>query len=70
MGNRMMLKDYPDVLNVTQVAEILDVGEKSVYKLIHQNILGSVKIGKTYRIPKTALIQFLDSAKYSVIEFE
>lgn len=55
----VMLKDYPDALTVSQAARILQVSTKSLYKLIHSGKIRAVKIGKTHRIPKIKLIEYL-----------
>ena len=55
-----LLKDYPPVLSVEQVAEILGVGKQLVRKSIASNELGAIKLGRLYKIPKTALIEFLN----------
>ena len=54
-----MLEQYPDILNVSDVAQILKVGQRSVYKLIHTGDLYSRKIGREYKIPKQNLISYL-----------
>ena len=56
-----LLKDYPPVLSVEQVAEILGVGKQLVRKSIASNELGAIKLGRLYKIPKTALIEFLNN---------
>lgn len=55
-----LLKDYPPVLSVEQVAEILGVGKQLVRKSIASKELGAIKLGRLYKIPKTALIEFLN----------
>lgn len=63
-----MLKDYPDVLTVKDVADILRISSKSVYRLLNENIIGSVRIGTKYCIPKLCLINYLESAQYKVMQ--
>lgn len=58
-GGQNMLEQYPDILNVSDVAQILKVGQRSVYKLIHTGDLYSRKIGREYKIPKQNLISYL-----------
>ena len=50
------LKNYPMALNVREVAEILRISTKLVYRLIKNGTILSVKIGRENRIPKTDLI--------------
>lgn len=56
-----MLPNYPDVLNPSDLIEILDIGKNTVYRLLKDNTIHSVKIGKKYKIPKAFLIQYLVS---------
>lgn len=54
-----MLEHYPDILNVSDVARILNVGQRSVYKLVHTGDLYSRKIGREFKIPKQSLIDYI-----------
>jgi len=60
----MILKDYNDVLTVSDVAEILKVGRNTAYKLVKDGQIKSHKIGRVYRVPKICMQDFLYSAKY------
>ncbi len=53
------LRTYPDALTVKEVAEILRVSTKTVYKLIKENEIPAVKVGREQRIAKAQLITFL-----------
>lgn len=61
-----MLKDYPDVLTVKQVAEILNICENSVYRLIRDKQIGSRKVGRKILVPKVCITDYLNSARYTV----
>ena len=52
-------KGYPDVLNVEQVSEVLGISTKSVYKLLKDSSLKSLKIGREFKIPKLYVLQYL-----------
>lgn len=56
---RLMLKEYPDVLDIGQMCEVLGVSKKTGYKLLRSNAISSMKVGRTYRIPKVHLIAYL-----------
>jgi hypothetical protein len=62
---RSMLKSYPDVLNITQMCEALGgLSTKTGYKLLNDHKIPSIKIGRSYRILKVSIIQYLtDSHK-------
>jgi len=53
------LKEYPAVLTVKQVAEILGVCKASVLHLIHEKKLQAIKVGRLYKIPKDQIIDYL-----------
>ena len=61
-----MFKEYPDVMTPQQAAEALGVNVKSVYALIHDQLLGYKRIGRKYLIPKMCLQQYVRSAQYTV----
>ena len=57
-----LFERYPDVMTVHQAREALGVGRTGVYKLIDQGMLKCFKIGNAYKIPKTALIEYINSS--------
>ena len=57
-----MFKEYPDVVTIKQMREMLNIGLNNAYELIHNNIIKSIKIGSTYRIPKCYIIEYLLAA--------
>lgn len=54
-----MFKDYPDVLTPGDLQEILRIGRNSTYKLLSENQIETIKIGKKYIIPKINVINYL-----------
>lgn len=59
-GNSMFL-NYPDVISVEELQEMLHIGRNSAYKLLKEGKIKSIKIGKQYRIPKNFVIQYINS---------
>ncbi|WP_245792018.1 helix-turn-helix domain-containing protein [Desulfurobacterium indicum] len=53
------LKEYPDFLTFNQVAEILQVSERTMYRLIKGAQIEAVKVRGVWRIPKMALVEYL-----------
>ena len=53
------LRCYPAALTAAEVAEILRVSTKTVYKLIKEKSLPAVKVGRENRIAKSQLIDYL-----------
>ena len=56
-----MFKDYPDVMTPAE-----GIGKASVYRLIHEKRLGCKYIGRKMLIPKACLVDFVQSARYTV----
>ena len=56
------LADYPDALTVDEVIAILRVSRKTVYELIKDGRIKAVKVGRSHRIAKENLIEFLNPA--------
>ena len=56
---RVMLKDYPDVMNAEQVCEVLGIGMKTCYRILKEGKLMSIRVGRAYRIPKAHLLSYL-----------
>ena len=55
-----MFSKYPDVVEVNQLREMLGgISRKLAYKLLADNEIRSVRIGRTYKIPKACIIEYL-----------
>lgn len=52
-------KDFPDVMNVAQMQKALGIGRSTAYGLIRAGEVAHIRIGDTIRIPKQALINYL-----------
>lgn len=55
-----LLKNYPAVLDVATVAEILGVTPATVRRLLKAKIIPSFKIGRLTRVTKDKLINYLE----------
>ncbi len=58
-----MFNNYPDVVNIKQLREMLGVGITKAYTLVNDNIISSKKIGREYKIPKVMIINYLTNTK-------
>lgn len=58
---RLLCPTYPDVLDISQLCEILGVSVKTAYKLLRTNEIAHLKVGRAYRIPKCHVIAYLQS---------
>lgn len=56
-------RDLPDALSAEELAAVLRVNVKTVYKLIRAGAIPAVRVGREYRVAKEALIGFLRSAE-------
>ena len=56
---KLMLKEYPDVMDIAQMCQILDVSTKTGYRLIREGKICCIKVGRAYRIPKAHLFTCL-----------
>ena len=55
------LDQYPLLLTIPEIAEILGVGRSTAYSLIHSGQIKSIRVGRLIKVPKTALEQFIHS---------
>jgi excisionase family DNA binding protein len=56
------LATLPEVLTAREAAAILRVGRNQLYQAVGRGELGAVRIGRSIRIPKQALLDLLASA--------
>ena len=59
MATTKKLPDDLDVLTPVQLAEYLALGRDKVYALLAAGRIPAVKLGRTYRIPRRALEEWL-----------
>ena len=55
----MIFKEYNDVVTVDDVMKMLHIGRSNVYKLLNENSIKTIKVGKRFIIPKRSVIEFL-----------
>ena len=56
---RSVLKEYPDVMTIEEMSKALGVSTKTGYRLIHENKMEYLKVGRSYRIPKAHLLAYM-----------
>lgn len=54
-----IFRKYPDVVSVSELCEMLDIGSKTAYQLIHDNKIEHFKIGRAFKIPKVNVIKYM-----------
>jgi excisionase family DNA binding protein len=57
-----VLTTLPEVLTAREAAAILRVGRNQLYQAVAREQLGAVRIGRSIRIPKQALLDLLAAA--------
>lgn len=63
---QMMFPDYPDIVTVKQLCEMLGVSRALAYKLISDGEIQAVKIGTSLKIPKVSVINYVTEEKKEV----
>ena len=58
-----MFVGEPEVLTVPDVIRLLRLGKNSVYQLIKDGRIGSIKQGKKIIVPKVCLVAYLTDTK-------
>ncbi|MDR0905949.1 MAG: helix-turn-helix domain-containing protein [Oscillospiraceae bacterium] len=61
-----MFNDYKDVVTVEELAEMLKIGRNTAYELVRANIIKSVRVGRSIRIAKAAVIAYLTECEDAV----
>lgn len=51
--------EYPDVVSISQLSQMLHISERLAYRLIRDNQIICIKIGRSYRIPKVNVINYM-----------
>ncbi|QOQ39318.1 helix-turn-helix domain-containing protein [Trueperella pecoris] len=51
----------PQFFTVAEVAELTRVSRMTVYRMVHSGDLPAVRVGSSYRVPKSAVDKLLSS---------
>ena len=60
-----MLEQFPDILTVKDLQDILSIGRSKAYSILHSGELQYVTIGRQIRIPKKYLLDYLQKLSYN-----
>ncbi len=55
----ILLREYPDIMNIHEMCAALDVSTKTGYKLLKDGKITCMKVGRNYRIPKIHVLTYL-----------
>ena len=58
-------ENYPEIMNIGDVQEVLGIGRSMAYRLIKEGKLKCIRIGKAIRVPKKFLIDFIENLCYN-----
>lgn len=54
-----MLKDYPEILTIQELCEVLNIGKNTAYSLLQAKQIKGFKIGSNWKIPKIAIEDYI-----------
>jgi excisionase family DNA binding protein len=52
----------PKFFTVAEVAAIMRVSKMTVYRLVHAGDMPAIRVGRSYRVPESAVTDFLKGA--------
>ena len=55
----MLLNDYPDILTVEELCEVLNIGANFAYELLNTKEIPAFRIGRRWKIPKESVIHYI-----------
>lgn len=59
----MKIDNLPLLLTVHDLASLLRIGRSAAYQLVKDGTVRSIRVGRSIRIPRDALIQFMESTQ-------
>ena len=63
--NTSMFADYSDLLSVSDIQKALGIGRSMAYRLIRNGNIKHLRVGKTIKIPKRFLIDYVVQSCYN-----
>ena len=61
--NQELFTNYPDILSVAQLMDLLQIGRLLAYKLIEEKKIKAIKIGREYKILKNSIIELINNGE-------
>lgn len=55
----ILLREYPDVMLISDLCRALDISIKTAYRLIKEKQIEAKKVGRSYRVLKISLFKYL-----------
>lgn len=70
MKKQSMFENYPDVVEVEDLRKMLGgISKRLAYKLMAEQEIRSVRVGRAYKIPKICVIEYLLGEEMCHISF-
>lgn len=60
-----MLEEYDALLTIADLREVLNIGRNTAYNLLNQGTIPAFRIGRNWKIPKDAVVSYLNQWKNS-----
>lgn len=57
-----MLENYPDILTIKQLKEILNIGQNKALDILHNGEVQYFRIGRSIKIPKKAVVDYIEKS--------
>ncbi|MBD5168952.1 MAG: excisionase family DNA-binding protein [Oscillibacter sp.] len=55
----MALEQYPELLTVSELCEVLNIGYIAAYRLLNEQVIPAFRIGRNWKIPKDAVLCYI-----------
>ena len=59
MDNNELFKEYNDVVTIEDIMKMLHIGRTTVYEMLKNGMIYSVRIGKKYIVPKQSIVNLI-----------
>ncbi len=64
----MLFTQYPDIMSINDLRNDLSIGRTKAYELVGSGQIRSIKVGKSIRIPKASLLDYVKDSSYNMGE--
>lgn len=62
MKTEPRLEHLPLVIRVEELTSLLAIGRNTAYELVRSGQIRSIRVGRSYRIPRNAIAEYLANA--------
>ena len=63
-----MFNQYPDIMTINDLRNALGIGRTKAYALVSSGAIRSIKVGKSIRIPKLSLLDYVKESGYNMAQ--